>query len=1010
MERNWLYRYSTIILALTLLGLGIACGGHYGSVAAKVSSTTPINAAENVPFNRIITATFTEAMDPLTITSTTFRVTGPGTIPVLGTVTYVGVTATFDPTSLLPSDTLFTATITSGARDVAGNALETDYVWTFMTGIIPDTTPPTVSSTVPLHLDTDVPFNIKLTAAFSEAMSPLTLTTATFRLTGPGTTPVAGTVTYIGVTATFKPTSPLASNTLFTATITTGAEDLADNSLAANYVWTFTTGIIPDTTPPIVSSAFPVDAASGVPNNRIVTVVFNKEMDPLTINTATFRVTGPGTTPVLGTVTYIGVTATFTPASLLPASTLFTATVTSGAQDIAGNALETDYVWTFMTGAIPDTIAPSVTSTFPVHLDTSVPRNRIITATFTEVMDPLTITTATFLLTGPGTTPVPGVVTYVALTATFTPTNLLAASTLYTATITVGATDVAANALETDYVWTFTTGAILDITPPTVSSTAPADAAINVTPNSQIVATFSEAMNPLKITTASFRVTGPGTIPVLGAVIYVGVTATFTPTDFLPANTLFTATISSSVKDIAGNALDGDYVWTFTTGAAMDIFPPAVILTDPLDQATLVPINRIITATFSEAMNPLTIITTSFLLTGPGITPVPGAVTYVGVAGTFTPTDLLAPNTLFTATVTTVAEDVAGNALETNHIWTFTTGAAPDTNPPTVLSTTPVDMATEVALDSSITATLSEAMAPLTISTATFLVTGPGTTPVSGSVTYLNEVATFAPTSALAVATEYTATITIASEDLAGNALVSDYVWTFTTPAAPPLGPAGVDLGSAGNYVLLCKAGISTTGTTSVVGDMGLSPAAQSYYTGFDEVLDSSGTYAISSIVTGKMYATDMATPTPATLVTAVNDLEAAFTDAAGRATPTATELGDGDISGMNLAPGLYKWTTGLSISGVGVTFTGGANDVWILQIEQDLTVAAGAMITLAGGAVPQNIYWQVSGQAVLGTGCNFKGIILCQTQIVLQTGATFTGRALAQTAITLDAAIVSEP
>ncbi|MFA4987302.1 MAG: Ig-like domain-containing protein, partial [Candidatus Brocadiia bacterium] len=329
MERNWLHRYLTMVLAITVLGLGLACGGGSSETAAsKVSSTSPSNAAENVAFNRIITATFTEAMDPLTITTATFRVTGPGTTPVLGTVTYVGVTATFDPVSLLPADTLFTATITSGARDVAGNALETNFIWTFRTGTIPDTTPPTVTSTTPVHLDTEVPFNISLTAAFTEEMDPLTITTATFRVTGPGTIPVLGTVTYIGLTATFTPVNPLAASTLFTAAITTGAKDQANNPLAANYEWTFTTGTIADTTRPIVSSTAPVNAAGNVARNSNITATFSEAMNPLKITTLTFRVTGPGTIPVLGTVTYVGVTATFSPTNLLPASTLFTATIT----------------------------------------------------------------------------------------------------------------------------------------------------------------------------------------------------------------------------------------------------------------------------------------------------------------------------------------------------------------------------------------------------------------------------------------------------------------------------------------------------------------------------------------------------------------------------------------------------------------------------------------------------------------------------------------------------------
>ena len=219
---------------------------------------------------------------------------------------------------------------------------------------------------------------------------------------------------------------------------------------------------------------------------------------------------------------------------------------------------------------------------------------------------------------------------------------------------------------------------------------------------------------------------------------------------------------------------------------------------------------------------------------------------------------------------------------------------------------------------------------------------------------------------------------------------------------------SAVNLGTAGNFVILAKSGISTTGTTSIVGDIGVSPAAASYITGFGLIADSSNTFSTSSLVTGKIYAADYTAPTPTTMTTAISDMETAYTDAAGRTeTNIVTELGAGDISGKTIAPGLYKWGTGVLINN-GVTLSGGANDIWIFQIAQDLTVGNGAIITLSGGAQPKNIFWQVAGQTTLGTTSNFKGIILCQTLIEMQTGATLNGRALAQTAVTLDANAVT--
>lgn len=221
-------------------------------------------------------------------------------------------------------------------------------------------------------------------------------------------------------------------------------------------------------------------------------------------------------------------------------------------------------------------------------------------------------------------------------------------------------------------------------------------------------------------------------------------------------------------------------------------------------------------------------------------------------------------------------------------------------------------------------------------------------------------------------------------------------------------GPETVNLGSAGNFVILTKSGISTTGTTSITGDIGVSPIVASAITGFDLILTAAGTFSTSARVTGKVYAADYAPPTPAVMTTAISDMQTAYTDAAGRAS-TVTELGAGNIGGLTLVPGVYKWGTGVVVP-VDVTLSGGANDVWIFQIAQTLTVSSGVHINLAGGAQASNIFWQVAGQTTIGTTAVFNGNILDQTAIVLNTGAVLNGRALAQTAVTLDSNAVTMP
>jgi hypothetical protein len=204
---------------------------------------------------------------------------------------------------------------------------------------------------------------------------------------------------------------------------------------------------------PTVIATSPVNGATGVLLNTTVTATFSSVMAPATINTSTFTLTGPGGTPVAGAVTYSGTTATFTPTASLAANSVFIGTITTGATDPGGNALSANFVWTFTTGA------PTVISTVPAAGATAVPVNTVVSATFSEPMNPLTLTNATFTLTtliGGVATPVAGVVTYSGSTATFTPTLVLAANKLFTATITTGAKDPAGAALAANFVWTFT--------------------------------------------------------------------------------------------------------------------------------------------------------------------------------------------------------------------------------------------------------------------------------------------------------------------------------------------------------------------------------------------------------------------------------------------------------------------------------------------------------------------------------------------------------------------------
>ena len=222
-------------------------------------------------------------------------------------------------------------------------------------------------------------------------------------------------------------------------------------------------------------------------------------------------------------------------------------------------------------------------------------------------------------------------------------------------------------------------------------------------------------------------------------------------------------------------------------------------------------------------------------------------------------------------------------------------------------------------------------------------------------------------------------------------------------------GQAPVNLGTAGNFVILAQSGISTVPASAVTGDIGVSPIDSTAITGFSLIHSAGSAFATSAQVTGKVYTPDYASPTPANLTAAIGDMQTAYTDAAGRTLPDFTELGAGEIGGRTLVPGLYKWGTDVLIT-TDVTLNGGPDDVWIFQIAGGLTEANDKKVILSGGAQAKNIFWQSFGVVSIGTTAHLEGIILSKTSITLGTGASVNGRLLAQTVVTLRRNAVTAP
>ena len=1046
-------------LATLLVAFVAGCGQETVTIPGVVS-VTPAQGAVGVAVTTNVTATFSMAMAPASITISTFTLAGPGGAAVAGAVSYTGLVATFTPAANLANGTTYTATVTNGAASPGGAELLGNFVWTFTTVAAPPIVP-IVVSTVPANGAPNVPVGQVLSATFSEPMASGTFSATTFTLAVTGGAAVTGAVAYAGEVATFTPAAPLANNTSYTATITTGVTSVAGTPLAANYSWTFTT----ITMAPQVTGVLPLNGSSAVPIAQVLSATFNEAMNPTTLNAATFTLIGPGGVNVPGAVVPSGSGVTFTPTNPLAYSSFYVATITTGAQDLAGTGLATDYVWTF------STLSPAlaVVSTKPLNTATGVPVDQLISATFNEPMT-CPLAAGAFTVTGPGLTVVNGTIGCSGSVVTFSPTSLLAPNTLFTATFNSATMDTAGTLLSNPpYAWTFLT--LAAPTQPTVIKTDPQNLATDVPIHQAITATFSEAMDPATINSATFTVTVTGGATVNGVITYVpnGSIATFTPDSPLLYNTNYTATINTGALDFNDDAAVVPYTWTFTTALAPVPIVPTVISTIPVTpnlptvpEDVAVPLNQIVSATFSEPMNPATINSTTFTLTatvGAVTTPVTGLVAYAAISDqlVFLPSGGLVAGATYTATITNGAQDLAGDPLaDAPYTWQFQTSALVVVVSPEVVLTFPVDGASGVVTNPLVTATFSEAMNSLTLNPATFQLTqgktlALGGTLVEATIGYdpLSFVATLTPKAALLPSTLYTVLVTDGATDQLGNPLGNAPLvpnpWTFTTgnaPFVPPIilgqtislfggfgGPAGMT--NAGDLTVV-NADIGTTGVSttmtgfydeSVPAVAGVYPC--SYSAGFG------ANYGlVKGIITtapppprgscpdeGTGPATQPGT-TFYTATTALSEAQTAYTTLQGL--PLGITLATNELGNRVLTPGVYKSTSFYDITTGPLTLNAGndPNAYWIFQMASYLTVgtpgtpaANSESVILENGALASHVFWAVGSAATINPagGGTFVGTIISQAGIAVSTTGnnapadivTIDGRLIALTAST---------
>jgi hypothetical protein len=408
---------------------------------------------------------------------------------------------------------------------------------------------------------------------------------------------------------------------------------------------------------------------------------------------------------------------------------------------------------------------------------------------------------------------------------------------------------------------------------------------------------------------------------------------------------------------------------------------PTVLMVVP--QTNGVGTNREIAVVFNKPMDPASINTRSFMIAG-----VVGTVTYdtTNKIAAFKPSPDFAPSTKYNATIGTGARDISGTPLAAPFGFSFTTRATTDTSPPTIVAVNLAAGATCVPLDQKIKVTFDEQMDSLTINPSTFFIEG-----VAGTVTYDvgAQTGTFTPSANLAANTTYTITVTTGAKDMGGVPLAAPFHQSFTTGPCQNGGPLPVVLcPSMGNFQVLAGSTVTNTGSTTVSGDVGVSPGTA--VTGFPP-----------GLVGGTIHIADGAA------ALAQSTLTAAYIDAAGRSGGTAVA---GDLVGQTLTTGVYTSTSSLANSGdLTLDAQGNPAAVFIFQISSTLTTGSGSHIVLANGATACNVFWQVGSSATLGTNSVFKGNILALASITITTGVNLEGRALARNgAVTLDADVIT--
>ncbi len=757
---------------------------------------TPANGATNVGINVPVVLTFSEALDPSTVSGNTFAIiVNGGEVGMNIYRSSDGTVVTLDPYNPLPFGAVVTVVVTHDVKDLSGNALA-DFASQYTIASALDTSQPAVVGVRPSNGAQGVAPNSSVVLFFSEPIKPSTASSGIFVASNGLLANGSLAASAQNQVEEFTPATPFSGNALGEVFVTSGLTDVAGNG-TQSFHSSYRVAVDPTTQPPSIVDFRP-PCCGGVPVNNVFTALFSEALDPATVTDPT---NGPVNIPVrrrsagtdvLGTRTLdaSGKLFRFTPAGNLPANETFDITFTAGVHDLQGNPLSNPRNFAVVTSSGTDTTGPTVTTVSPADGSTGVGVNAYLRLRFSRPVNPLTVDATTITLASGGAVP-PESISFGEDDAlvVIVPHEPLKPSATYTIQVTAAVKDRIGNAA-TPKTTTFQTGPGPDLVQPSITAVSPVSQTEPV--NSIVAVSFSEPLDPASVRPDTIGLVQQNNGQAVAGTLSLdagGTRVLFTPAASLNPSTQYRIYATQGIQDATGNGLQYNQNFYFTTGATTDSTAPTVVQTDPANAATGVPTNADLTVQMSEPLDPTTVNSATVVVKRTDNSSViPGTLTLYDANRRFRfqPTLPFAVSKPFSITISGV-RDTAGNQLAAAKVVTFTTGTGADLVGPSVVTTVPAYNATGVPRNQVLTAQLSEPVSPLTVDGSTvglFINAGAVPVPATVSLNAARTVITITPSANLNANTQFRLQIVGGGGgvlDTAGNVLQPGTLQTYFT-------------------------------------------------------------------------------------------------------------------------------------------------------------------------------------------------------------------------------------